>query len=176
MASENPSVPVRPGSALLIRELLHRVRTWAPDRTITYRDRLVLTYRDWLARVDRLGGWLKELGVGPGDRVGVLDYDSHRYLELFFAVPMSGAGLHTVNVRLTPDQAGFTIAHARDSVLFVHVDFLPMLAAMKEHLRGVRHVVVLADWEMLRFLLQKDEHQVSHYLVSQAKMLISHLN
>jgi fatty-acyl-CoA synthase len=106
---------------------------------------LVLTYRDWLARVDRLGGWLKELGVGPGDRVGVLDYDSHRYLELFFAVPMSGAGLHTVNVRLTPDQAGFTIAHARDSVLFVHVDFLPMLAAMKEHLRGVRHVVVLAD-------------------------------
>ena len=145
MASENPSVPVRPGSALLIRELLHRVRTWAPNRTITYRDRLVLTYRDWLARVDRLGGWLKELGVGPGDRVGVLDYDSHRYLELFFAVPMSGAGLHTVNVRLTPDQAGFTIAHARDSVLFVHVDFLPMLAAMKEHLRGVRHVVVLAD-------------------------------
>lgn len=145
MSTENPAIPTRPGSALLIRDLLHRVRTWAPDRTITYRDRLVLTYQDWLGRVDRLGGWLKEMGVRPGDRVGVMDYDSHRYLELFFAVPMSGAAIHTVNVRLTPDQAGFTIAHARDVVLFVHVDFLPMLTAMKDHLKGVRHVVVLAD-------------------------------
>ena len=136
---------MRPGSALLIRELLHRVRTWAPRGTITYRDRLELTYAEWLVRVDRLGGWLKALGVGPGDRVGVMDWDSHRYLELFFAVPMSGAALHTVNVRLTPEQAGYTIQHARDTVLFVHVDFLPMLAAMKPDLGGVRHIVVLAD-------------------------------
>ena len=74
-----------------------------------------------------------------------MDWDSHRYLELFFAVPMSGAALHTVNVRLTPEQAGYTIQHARDTVLFVHVDFLPMLAAMKPQLDGVRHVVLMAD-------------------------------
>lgn len=135
----------RPGSALLIRDLLHRVRTWAPSGTIRYRDRLTLTYAQWLARLDRLGGWLRALGVGPGDRVGVLDWDSHRYLELFFAVPMSGAALHTVNVRLTPDQAGYTIAHAEDSVLFVHTDFIPMLEAMRPHLSRVRKVVVLAD-------------------------------
>lgn len=145
MSLANSGPEMRPGSALLIRELLHRVRTWAPRGTITYRDRLELTYAQWLVRVDRLGGWLNAMGVGPGDRVGVMDWDSHRYLELFFAVPMSGAALHTVNVRLTPEQAGYTIQHAQDTVLFVHVDFLPMLAAMKPHLGGVRHVVVLAD-------------------------------
>lgn len=145
MIPDEGTVERRPGSGLLIRELLHRVRTWAPDGTITYRDRLTLSYREWLQRVDRLGGWLRALGVEPGDRVGVLDYDSHRYLELFFAVPMSGAAVHTVNVRLTPDQMGYTIAHAGDTVLFVHVDFLPLLQAMAGHLTGVRHVIVLTE-------------------------------
>lgn len=142
--STDASAP-RPGASLLIRDLLHRVRTWAPQATITYRDKLTLTYTEWLARVDRLGGWLKTLGIGPGDRVGVMDWDSHRYLELFFAVPMSGAALHTVNVRLTPEQIAYTILHANDTVLFVHEDFLPLLHAMAGRLGSVRHIVLLRE-------------------------------
>lgn len=139
----------RPGHALLIRDLMLRVRTWAPGRTIQYRDRVTLTYREWLARTARLGAWLGRLGVRPGDRVGVLDWDSHRVLEMFFAVPCVGATLHTVNVKLTPEQVGYTIRHARDTVLFVHADFLPLLAGIRGFLGMVRHVVVLADgpWE-----------------------------
>ncbi len=137
--------PARPGSALLIRELLTRVRTWAPEKTITYRDRRTLTYTELLARIDRLGGWLRDLGIGPDDRVGVMDWDSHRYLELFFAVPMSGAVLHTVNVRLTAEQVAYTIQHARDTVLLVHRDFLPLLDTIRAHLTTVRHFILLQD-------------------------------
>ncbi|KAB2662625.1 MAG: AMP-binding protein, partial [Verrucomicrobia bacterium] len=136
-----------PGSSLLIRDLLHRPRRWAPRETITYRNLRTLTYAELLGRIDRLGGWLRELGVQPGDRVGVLDWDSHRYLELFFAVPMSGAALHTVNVRLTPEQIAWTIRHAADSVLFVHVDFLPLVEACRDSMPCVRRVIVVSDAE-----------------------------
>ena len=149
MSTDESMAGTRPGHALLIRDLLHRARSWAPERTITYRDRVTLTYREWLDRTARLGAWLGKLGVQPGDRVGVLDWDSHRVLEMFFAVPCVGATLHTVNVKLTPEQVGYTIRHARDTVLFVHPDFLGLLADIREFLGGVRHVVVLADgpWE-----------------------------
>ena len=135
----------RPGQALLIRDLLHRVRSWAPAATVTYRDRLTLTYREWLGRTARLGAWLRELNIQPGDRVGVMDWDSHRTLELFFAVPMSGAALHTINIKLTPEQIAYTIAHARDSILFIHADFLPILAAIRAQLPALRHVIVMSD-------------------------------
>lgn len=149
MPSQPPcaSDPRRPGSSLLIRELLARVRTWAPRETITYRQHRTLTYQEWLERVDRLGGWLETLGVRPGERVGVLDWDSHRYLDLYFAVPMHGAALHTVNVRLTPDQMAWTIRHAHDVVLFVHADFLAMIQALRDQLPDVRLVILLRDDE-----------------------------
>ncbi len=135
----------RPGSALLIRDLLHRARRWAPLETVTYRNLRTLTYAELLARMERLGGLLRDLGVKPGDRVGVLDWDSHRYLELFFAVPMTGAAIHTVNVRLTPEQMAWTIRHANDTVLFVHVDFLPLVRACRDAMPAVRKVVVISD-------------------------------
>jgi fatty-acyl-CoA synthase len=92
-----------------------------------------------------LAGALTALGVKPGDRVAVLDWDSHRYLECFFAVPMIGAVLHTVNVRLTPEQVLFTINHAEDDVILVHRDFLPILEAIKGRVDTVRRFVLLSD-------------------------------
>src|SRR5262245_65632855 len=88
---------------LLIKYLLDRTLAWAPEQKIIYRDVKEITYREFFERVQRLANVLKGLGVSQGDRVGVLDHDSHRYLELYFAVPMIGAVLHTVNVRLPPD-------------------------------------------------------------------------
>ena len=104
----NPAVGkpwvVPPVQQLLIRDLLTRARAWAPRQTITYRDLREHDYAEFFARIDRAAAMLVGLGVKAGDRVGVMDWDSHRYLELFFAVPMLGAVLHTVNVRLTPEQ------------------------------------------------------------------------
>ena len=71
---------------LLIRHILESPRVYSPDREIIYRDRVRLTYRDFFARTARLANALAGLGVGFGDTVCVFDYDSHRYLECFFAI------------------------------------------------------------------------------------------
>ena len=66
-----------------------------------------------------------------GDTVGVLDWDSNRFLEAYFAVPMMGAVLQTVNVRLSPEQIAYTINHAGSSVLLVNDDFVPVLEGIE---------------------------------------------
>lgn len=134
-----------PVQQLLIRDLLSRVRAWAPATRITYRDVRSHDYAEFLARVDRAAALLVGLGVRPGDRVGVMDWDSHRYLEMFFAVPMIGAVLHTVNVRLTPEQIGWTIRHAGDSLVLVHPDFLEIAAGLAPSLPEVRTWISLSD-------------------------------
>jgi fatty-acyl-CoA synthase len=136
---------VAPVQQLLIRDLLTRVRAWAPGQTITYRDLREHDYTEFLARVDRAAAMLVGLGVRSGDRVAVMDWDSHRYLELFFAVPMLGAVLHTVNVRLTEEQMGWTIRHAEDGVILFHPDFLPAVEGLAPTLPDIRAWVSLSD-------------------------------
>jgi len=137
--------PSAHGYPLLIKHLLEAPLVDAPEREIVYKGQLRFTYRQFRERVHRLAGALTTLGVKPGDTVAVLDWDSHRYLECFFAVPMLGAVLHTVNVRLTPEQILFTITHAEDDVILVHRDFLPILEAIKGRIDTVRRFVLLAD-------------------------------
>jgi fatty-acyl-CoA synthase len=116
-----------------------------PEQEIVYRGTVRHTYRAFRERVHRLAGALAALGVRPGDTVAVMDYDSHRYLEAFFAVPMMGAVLHTINVRLSPEQIAYTIDHAEDDVLLVHADFLPILEAIRGKTETPRGIVLLAD-------------------------------
>ncbi len=132
-------------SALVIHRLLERPLSWAPRQKIVYRDLRELTYLELGERVHRLANVLAGLGVQQGDRVGVMDWDSHRYLECFFGVPMFGAVLHTINVRLAPEQILYTIHHADDQVLLVHPDFLPLIEQLRPHLASVRAIVVMND-------------------------------
>lgn len=130
---------------LLIKTLLHTALTNAPDQEIVFADRLRYDYRTFHDRIRRLAGALSDLGVRHGDTVGVLDWDSHRYLETYFAIPSMGAVLHMVNVRLSPEQILYTINHAEDDILLVHVDFLPMLEGIKDRIERVRSIVLLSD-------------------------------
>lgn len=130
---------------LLLKQLLHTPIVYAPDQEIVYRDKLRYTYRDLYNRIHRLASGLASLGVEPGDTVAVLDWDSHRYLECFFAVPMMGAILHTVNIRLSPEQILFTMNHAEDKVVLVHEDFLPVVEALLPQLKTVKTVVLLQE-------------------------------
>ena len=84
-----------------------------PDQEIVYRGAVRFTYRTFHERVRRLATALGKIGVKPGDTVAVMDWDSHRYLECFFAVPMIGAVLHTVNMRLSAEQLVYTISPRR---------------------------------------------------------------
>ncbi len=132
-------------STLLIKRLLDRVLVWAPQQRIIYRELRELTYTEFYQRVQRLANLLQTLGIRHGDRIGVMDYDSHRYLEFFFAVPMVGAVLHTINVRLSPDQILYTIDHADDKLLFVHDDFLPLAERLAPQWTSAIPVVRLTD-------------------------------
>ncbi|MBI5017203.1 MAG: fatty acid--CoA ligase [Deltaproteobacteria bacterium] len=130
---------------LLIKQLLHAPLLHSPEQEIVYRDLVRYTYRELRDRLGRLANGLASLGVKPGDTVAMMDWDSHRYLECFFAVPMMGAILHTVNVRLSPEQLIYTINHAEDDVLLVNAEFLPVLEQIRDRLETVKTFVVLSD-------------------------------
>ncbi len=130
---------------LLVKRLLFHPVVDNPEQEIVYRFLHRYTYRDMRARVRRLAGALTSLGVRPGDTVAVMDWDSHRYLECFFAVPMIGAVLHTINVRLSPEQILYTIDHAEDDALLVNAEFLPVLEQIRGRLDTVKSYVLLND-------------------------------
>ena len=130
---------------LLIKQLLHAPMMQTPDQQIIYRDLRRLTYAELRDRIGRLANGLKMLGVRPGDTVGVMDWDSNRFLEAFFAIPMMGAILQTVNVRLSPEQLTYTINHAGASVLLVNEEFVGLLEGIKSQLENVRTFIVMSD-------------------------------
>ncbi|MDR3089260.1 MAG: fatty acid--CoA ligase [Desulfobulbaceae bacterium] len=132
---------------LLIGQLLHRPRALAQEQEIVYADVMRYRYRDLLARLHRLAHLLRDLGLRPGATVAMMDWDSHRYLEMFFAVPMMGAVLQTVNVRLSHEQIVYTLNHAEADVVFVNRVFLPIIAAVAQDLQTVKTLVVLEDGE-----------------------------
>jgi fatty-acyl-CoA synthase len=130
---------------LLVKHLLHTPLAIAPDQEIVYRGLVRYDYRTLRQRIGQLAGGLASLGVEPGDTVAVMDWDSHRYLECFFAVPMMGAVLQTVNVRLSPEQILYTINHAGPEVILVHTDFLPLLEEIIGRIEPVKKLVLLTD-------------------------------
>ncbi|TLU71331.1 long-chain-fatty-acid--CoA ligase [Lichenicoccus roseus] len=130
---------------LTIRHLLDTSLVTAADQEIVYRDEVRITYRTFHERLGRLASALTALGAAEGMTIGVLDWDSHRYLECYFAIPMIGAVLQTVNVRLPPAQVAETINRAGAEILLVHRDFLPLVEALRGALPNVRAIVALMD-------------------------------
>src|SRR6266702_3619396 len=130
---------------LLIKHLLHTPLATAPDQEIVYRDVSRYTYRTLRQRIGRLASGLAGLGVKPGDTVAVLDWDSHRYLECYFAVPMMGAVLEMINIRLSPEQILYTINHAGADVILCHTDFLPVLDSISDRLERAKTFILLSD-------------------------------
>jgi len=143
--SRIPRTPSAHDYQLLIKNLLFCPVVDAPDQEIVYRNSYRGSYRQLRQRVQRLANVLTGLGVKPGDTVAVMDWDSHRYLECFFAVPMIGAVLHTINVRLSPEQILYTIDHAEDDVLLVNSEFLPILEQIRGRMDTVKSYLLLND-------------------------------
>ena len=133
------------GYPLLIKNLLDNPVRQFPDQEIVYGDFKRQSYQETRERIGRLASGLAGLGVRPGDTVAVMDWDSHRYLECFFAVPMLGAVLHTVNIRLSPEQILYTINHAEDDVILVNTEFLPILEIIRDRIEPVKKLVLLDD-------------------------------
>jgi len=136
---ENYSYP------LIIKKLLNTPLVYSPDQEIVYRDKTRITYRTLYERIHRLGNSLANLGVKQGDTVAVFDYDSNRYLECFFAIPMMGAVLQTVNWRLSADQISFTLNHTEAGTILINSDFLPILENISKELTAVKQIVVISE-------------------------------
>ncbi len=132
---------------LLIKNLLNGPIIDNPQQEIVYRDQLRHNYAEFRQRVNRLANALTKMGVKAGDTVAVMDWDSHRYLECYYAVPMLGAVLHMVNIRLSPEQILYTIDHAEDDYILVHEEFLPILEQIKGRIDTVKGYVLLQDGE-----------------------------
>ncbi|MGB2006571.1 MAG: fatty acid--CoA ligase [Candidatus Puniceispirillaceae bacterium] len=128
---------------LLIKDILAKPLLVAPHAEIVSAGHGRFSYREFATRINRLAHALTSIGIGSGDTVAVLDWDTHRYLECFFAVPMLGAILHTVNIRLSPAQILYTINHAKDDVIIVHADFWDLLVGIAPQIeRDVRFILV----------------------------------
>lgn len=134
---------------LLIKQIWHTPLANAPDQQIIYRDRRRMSYREVYARVNRFAGALAASGVALGDVIAVMDHDSHRYLECYFAIPMYGAVMMTVNSRLTPAQIAYTLNHSQASLLLLHTDFIPVIESIQKQLTGIRRIIVLTDDDAL---------------------------
>jgi fatty-acyl-CoA synthase len=133
------------GFPLLIKGLLESGVTRAPYQEIVSASQNRLTYREFFERVGRLASGLASLGVEQGDTVAIMDWDTHRYLECFFAVPMMGAVLHTVNVRLSAEQILYTINHAEDDVILINSEFLSLLQQIWNRVDAGKKLVLLKD-------------------------------
>src|SRR5215212_3844852 len=101
------------------------------------------TYAEFAGRVDRLAGALKGLGVGPGDVVSFLTYNTHQLLEGYYAVPQLGAILSPLNIRLFPDEIRYILNHSEAKVICFHAELLPIVQAIRPGLEGERRFVVM---------------------------------
>ena len=146
---------------LTLQHMLWRAqRLFAKKEIVTRREEGLhrYSYSDLAGRVAQLANLLRRLGVKPGDRVATMAWNNYRHLELYYAVPCTGAVLHTLNLRLFPDQLEFTIKDAGDSVVFVDKTLLPLLNRVAGRIPSVRQIVVLNDGGPL------PEHQLGELL------------
>ena len=101
--------------------------------------------RAFASRCRQLANVLESLGAGFGDRIGTRAWNDFRHMELYYAVSGSGMVCHTINPKLFPEQVAYIVNHAEDKILFVDVLVVPLLEALKDHLKQVETIVVLTD-------------------------------
>ena len=103
------------------------------------------TYREWAKRTRKLSNALTQLGMTHGTKVGTFAWNHHRHLEAYFGVPCTGAILHMINIRLSPEHIMYIINHAEDEILLIDEEFFPHLEKMAPMLKTVKHFVIMGD-------------------------------
>ena len=113
--------------------------------TATARGRERISYADWADRTRRLGGVLDTLGISADGRVATFAWNTARHLELYFSAPCTGRILHTLNIRLFPEQLTYIVNHADDEVIFVDRSLVGLLAPLLPTFERLRHLVLMDD-------------------------------
>jgi fatty-acyl-CoA synthase len=133
---------------LTLTHVFERARTFFPRGEIvsTLQDKTQcrMTYADFTARTAKLAHALAKLGVKPGDRVATLAFNHQPHLEAYFAIPLIGAVLHTLNLRLHPTEIGYIAKHAEDVIVIVDEALLPLLEKFRAEVPSLRKVIVFS--------------------------------
>ncbi|MGB8329707.1 MAG: long-chain fatty acid--CoA ligase [Polyangiales bacterium] len=158
---------------LLISDLFeHGRRLYAKSRVITVGeggDRIA-SYADVADRTEQLAKSLIKLGVGREDRVGTFCWNSQEHLEAYFAISSMGAVMHTLNIRLFPEQLAFVINHAQDKAIIVDDNLIPLLAKVAKEIKTVEHIIVVGsgDDTPLREASRATLHRYEELLTSES--------
>jgi fatty-acyl-CoA synthase len=118
------------------------VITWSPAGSRR------ATFAEIADRTGRLANALRRLGIGAEDRVGTFMWNDQQHVEAYFAVPGIGAVLHTLNLRLFPEQLAFVVNHAEDKAIIVDDSVAPLLARVRDQLTTVEHIIVVGSGEV----------------------------
>jgi fatty-acyl-CoA synthase len=133
---------------LTIESILRRGEQYFPKKTVstnTIEGIERISFADLGVRARQAAGILNTLGISEGGRVGTFGWNTADHMAMYFAVPATGRVLHTLNIRLFPEQLIYTAGHANDEAVFVDRSLLPLFAKYLPSLSTVRHVVVFDD-------------------------------
>ncbi|WP_352287832.1 long-chain-fatty-acid--CoA ligase [Psychrobacter sp. GW64-MNA-CIBAN-0177] len=134
---------------LLISSLIEHAAQYHGDTAILSKEvNGEMTKSDWLTvsnNSKRLANALQTLGLKPSERIATLAWNNRRHLEAWYAISGSGMICHTINPRLFPEQLAYIINDADDQALFFDMTFLPLISAIKEHIKGIKHFIYLGD-------------------------------
>ncbi|MEK6203339.1 MAG: long-chain-fatty-acid--CoA ligase [Psychrobacter sp.] len=134
---------------LLISSLIEHAAQYHGDTAILSKEvNGEMTKSDWLTvsnNSKRLANALQALGLKSSERIATLAWNNRRHLEAWYAISGSGMICHTINPRLFPEQLAYIINDADDQALFFDITFLPLITAIKEHIKGIKHFIYLGD-------------------------------
>ncbi|MBT2688912.1 long-chain fatty acid--CoA ligase [Bacillus sp. ISL-47] len=133
---------------LTMTQMIKRAEQYFPKKMVVSRTSSGIkrfTYKEIAERTRKLAESLQKLGVDKGDKVGTLAWNHHRHLEAYFAIPCSGAVLHTINIRLSPQHISYIINHAEDKVLLIDPDIVPLIEKVKDELKSVKAYIIMTD-------------------------------
>ena len=160
MAREQEFPKVGYNYQLILKHLLEHAARMRPEGEIVYRDLFRGNYTQLHERCQRLSDALKGFGVKKGSKVICFEWNTHRFLEIYFAVPCMGAMLHMGNPLLAPDQIVYLINRVEDDILIFNKDFASIIESISDRLKTVKHYIVLADDEKLP---ETTLHPISEY-------------
>ena len=132
----------------IITLIKHAARNFATQKIIERKPdgRIIShTYKEEYERIKKLGSLLHRLGVRPGDRIGVLDWNDRRHYELYYGIPGSGAVLLQMNVRLLPQELIYIANHSETKLIFADETLLPIVEAISSELKYIKGYVVMSD-------------------------------
>jgi fatty-acyl-CoA synthase len=131
---------------LTLSTIFRRAEQVYPTHEVVWRnaDKTIqrYTYGDFAGRVRRLARALRDLGVRPGDRVATLGWNHGPHLEAYFGIPLTGGVLHTLNLRLHPDELAYIVNHAEDRAILVDETLLPLWEQVRPKV-NITHVIVM---------------------------------